>query len=80
MTPRKKFEISNSDTILIPELEEAAERYNPRSVWTPKEIKIVETYYNRVPISKLSGYLHRSVGAIRSQAGRLGLTDERGNQ
>jgi hypothetical protein len=64
----------DSDTILIPELEEAMQNHHTRD-WSLNEEAILRKYYNRVPISMLQKHLPgRSHGCIRSKAQHMMIT------
>lgn len=70
--------VTNFDhEIVIPELEEAACRYQPRQSWTEKEVAVMKKYYGRVPITQLAAYLHRSVNAIHNRAAAFGMTERK---
>lgn len=66
-----------ADPIVIPELEEAMANFKPRYEWTEKDIAILKRYYGKVPMSALSGQLHRSIDSIHKFAQMHGI---RGNQ
>ena len=71
VTPKMR----SDETILIPELEEAMERYQPhKTTWSDKDNAILKRYYGRVPISSLESTLHRNSKTIHDQAIRLGGT------
>jgi hypothetical protein len=64
-------------TIVIPELEEAARIYKPMRLWSEKDNAILRKYYNRVPTSRLGGYLKRSVTSMQQHAVVIGITTEK---
>ena len=67
--------LRNNDTIIIPELEEAMERYQPHKLtWSDKDNAILKRYYCRVPITSLEQILRRNSKTIHDQAIRLGGT------
>jgi hypothetical protein len=64
----------SGDTILIPELEEAAAQYAPRG-WSEEEIDLLKKYYGRVPIYLLTKHLPKKTKyAVQSKAQMIGLT------
>lgn len=66
---------SNTKTILIPDLEQAMEDYNPRyKGWSQKEEAIMLKYYNKVSIDALIKTLGRSKSSIQDKASRMGIT------
>jgi hypothetical protein len=71
VTPKMR----SDETILIPELEEAMERYQPhKTTWSDKDNAILKRYYCRVPITSLESTFHRGSKMIHNQAVRLGGT------
>ena len=66
-----------TDTIEIPELEEAMARFQPhKKDWSDRDIAILKKYYGRVPIQSLESTLHRQTVKIHEKAIELGT--ERG--
>ena len=64
----------NDETIIIPELEKIAERYNPH-LWSKREESILRRYYNKVNLRDLIKYLpEKSDRAIRNKAASMRLT------
>jgi len=61
----------SDNTIVIPELEEAALTYNRKTVWSDRDKKILKKYYGRVPTAKLATQIHRSVFAVNKMAEML---------
>jgi hypothetical protein len=75
MKQNKNVPHGTENEIIIPELEEAMERFNPRA-WTPEEEAILKKYYKRVPTKDLLKYLPRKTeNAIYTKAGRMGLVE-----
>jgi len=69
----KSTQMRTHDTIIIPELEEAMERYQPHKLtWSDKDNAILKRYYGRVPISSLESTLHRNSKTIHDQVVKLG--------
>jgi hypothetical protein len=65
---------AESNTIVIPELEEAVENYKPyKYSWSPEDVQVLERYYGWVPLQKLIEYFHRSGPSIHKKARELGL-------
>ncbi|MGD0535922.1 MAG: hypothetical protein ABR999_10880 [Methanoregula sp.] len=67
---------SQNNTIIIPELEEAALHYSPRAKpWIPggRDELTLKTYYGRVDIKDLAKALNRSIPSIKNKAVALGL-------
>lgn len=75
---RTKSVQHGSDTILIPELEEAIEQGKTGKFgrgWSDKEIAILQKYYGRVDTALILPYLPgRTVSQIQNKAGRLGIS------
>lgn len=75
MSAKKCTHLRNNDTIIIPELEEAMERYQPhKTTWTAGDLAVLKRYYGRVPISSLGTTLHRSSKTIHDQVVKMGGT------
>ena len=63
-----------TNTIVIPELEEAVKCYRPyKYSWTPDEIEVLKKYYGWVPLQRLIEYFHRSGPSIHKKARELKL-------
>lgn len=73
MSARKSTQMRTADTIVIPELEEAMANFKPRYSWTEKDVAILKRYYGKVPMTLLSGQLHRSVDSIHKYAQMHGI-------
>ena len=73
--PNTKSTQMRTQTIIIPDLEEAMERYQPHKLtWSDKDNAILKRYYCRVPITSLEQILRRNSKTIHDQAVRLGGT------
>lgn len=59
-------------SLVIPELEEMAKDYTPKS-WTDKQVKTLALYYNRVPIRSLAKHIGKTPTACQCKAQALGL-------
>jgi hypothetical protein len=65
---------AESNTIVIPELEDAVKNYRPyKYSWTQDEIAVLKKYYGWVPLQKLIDYFHRSGPSIHKKAAELKL-------
>ena len=69
----KSTQMRTHDTIIIPELEEAMERYQPhKTTWSAGDLAVLKRYYGRVPITALESTLHRNSKTIHGQAAKMG--------
>ena len=56
----------------LAELEAAKRNYQPRyRLWTKAEIKLVELYYNKVPVSLLAKKLKRTINSVQNFSKRV---------
>ena len=63
-----------SNTIVIPELEDAVKCYTPyKYSWSKEDTLVLERYYGWVPLQRLIEYFHRSGPSIHKKARELGL-------
>lgn len=60
------------ESITIPELDRAADRYSRRD-WTELQETLLRKYWLRVPIHLLERHLHHGIPAIDAKADELGL-------
>jgi hypothetical protein len=65
---------AESNTIVIPELEDAVKCYTPyKYAWSKEDTLVLERYYGWVPLQRLIEYFHRSGPSIHKKARELGL-------
>jgi predicted Zn-dependent protease len=59
--------------LIIPELEEIAKNDPGYRLWSDHEVRILRSYYGRIPTRKLAEYLNRTVGSVQIKARMLGF-------
>jgi hypothetical protein len=70
---KNKLVPHGTNDIIIPELEEAAENYKPKLVWTETDLAVLKKYYGKVSTARLAAYLHRTGTSVQQKAVLMNL-------